>query len=212
MISIIAVMGSPRRHGNTEKLLDEFIRGAKEADADVDVNVEKIILSDLDILLCKGCNACHKTGSCVIEDDATTFYDKINAADGFVFAFPIFTMSVPAGVKAVIDRAHYIWVRRFVHYSETISKVYRESHHAWFLSTAGMSLQRRPDLFTATLPMMSAFFKNLGYTQNSGIYADAMDQYGGIEGRPDLLKEAYEHGQRAVEELANSPSPRLDPA
>jgi len=202
MISIIAVMGSPRRNGNTEKLLDEFIRGANEAEVNADVHVEKIILNDLDIHPCRGCNACHKTGSCVIQDDAITFYDKIDAANGFVFTAPIFTMSVPAGVKALIDRAHYIWARRFILRSEIISTAYQESHHAWFFSTAGMSFQRRPDLFTAVFPLITIFFNNLGYTQNGGIYADAMDQYGGIQGRPEMLELAYERGKKAVHKLA----------
>jgi multimeric flavodoxin WrbA len=202
MISIITVMGSPRRHGNTEKLLDEFIRGATEAEVNADVSIEKIILSDLDIHPCKGCNACHKTGSCVIQDDAIPFYDKINAANGFVLTAPIYTMSVPADVKALIDRAHYIWVRRFIRHSEIVLPAYQESHHAWFFSTAGMGFQRRPDLFTAVFPMISVIFNNLGYTQNGGIYADGMDDHGGIQGRPEMLALAYERGQKAVEKLA----------
>jgi len=201
MISIIAVMGSPHRHGNTEKLLDEFIRGASEANVTTDVNIEKIILSDLHVRPCRGCNSCHSTGFCIIQDDAITFYDKISAANGFVFSFPIFTLAAPAGVKTLVDRAHYIWSRRFIHRSETISAAYRKSHHAWFLSTAGMSFQERPDLFTGVVSMMSVFFTNLGYTQNSGIYADAMDQHDGIEGRPDMLEQAYKYGQKAVHKL-----------
>jgi len=202
MISIITVMGSPRRRGNTEKLLDEFIRGATEAEVDADVSVEKIILSDLDIHPCGGCNACHKTGSCIIEDDITPFYDKVFAANGFVLTAPIYTMSVPADVKILIDRGHYLWVRRFLHRSGEISTAYRESHHAWFLSTAGMSFQKRPDLFSSVFPMISVFFGNLGYTQNGGVYADAMDAHGGILGRPEMLEEAYDRGEKAVQNLA----------
>jgi len=203
MISIIAVMGSPHRHGNTERLLNEFIRGANDANVNAHVSVEKVILTDLHVRPCRGCYSCHQTGSCIVQDDATTFYEKImNDANGFVFASPIYTLSVPAGAKALIDRAHYIWVRRFVLRSETIKSTYRKSHHAWFLSTAGMSFQERPDLFTAVLPIMSVFFSNLGYTQSGGIYADGMDEYGGIEGRPDMLEKAYHHGLKAVQKLA----------
>ena len=202
MISIITVLGSPHRHGNTEKLLDKFIDGVKEAKCNEDVYIEKVILRDLDIHPCKGCNACHKTGSCIIQDDAITLYDKIDAANGFVMTFPIFTMSAPAEVKSVIDRAHYIWVRRFKHQSEVISKEYKESHHAWVFSTAGMSLTKRPDLFNTVFPIMSALFNSLGYTQMQGIHADGMDDAGGIEGRPEIMERAYQLGQNAVQELA----------
>lgn len=201
MISIITVMGSPRRHGNTEKLLDQFIRGVDEAKGSEDIHVEKVIVRDLDIHPCKGCNACHKTGSCIIQDDAITLYEKIIAANVLVFAFPIYTMSVPAEVKAVIDRAHYVWVRRIKNQSEVISKEYRKSHLAFVFSTAGMSLAKRPDLFDAVLPIMSALFNNLGYRQRGGIYADGMDEFLGIEGRPELLEQAYQLGLKVVQEL-----------
>ena len=201
MISIITVMGSPRRRGNTEKLLDQFIRGVHEAKGGEDMHVEKVILRDLDIHSCKGCNACHKMGFCILQDDAIALYDRINHARVLVFAFPIFTMSVPAEVKAVIDRAHYIWVRRVKNQYEVISQEYKDSHLAFIFSTAGMSLAKRPDLFNAATPIMSALFNNLGYTQRKGIYADGMDEFGGIEGRPELLEQAYQLGQNVVQEL-----------
>ncbi|MDR2856036.1 MAG: flavodoxin family protein [Methanomicrobiales archaeon] len=201
MISIITVMGSPRRHGNTEKLLDQFIRGVHEEKRSADIHIEKVILRDLDIQPCKGCNACHKAGVCIIQDDAITFYEKIMAANVLIFAFPIYTMSVPAEVKAVIDRAHYIWVRRVKNQLETISKEYKDSHLAFVFLTAGMSLKNRPDLFDAVHPTMSALFNNLGYTQRRGIYADGMDESLGIEGRPELLEQAYQLVQSIVQEL-----------
>lgn len=30
MMDIVAIMGSPRRHGNTDRLLDEMIKGAQD--------------------------------------------------------------------------------------------------------------------------------------------------------------------------------------
>jgi hypothetical protein len=110
-------------------------------------------------------------------------------------------MSVPAEVKAVIDRAHYIWVRRIKNQYEVISKAYQESHFAFVFSTAGMSLAKRPDLFNAVLPIMFALFNNLGYRQKKGIFADGMDEFGGIGGRPELLEQAYQLGQNVVQEL-----------
>jgi multimeric flavodoxin WrbA len=197
MVALVAIMGSPHRHGNTEKLLDQFINGAEKAGAEV----HKIILCDLDIHPCKGCNACHKTGSCIFEDDGTTLFELINTANGLIIASPVFTMSVPAEVKGFIDRAHYLWARRFVLRSETLPKGYGSSHHAWFFATAGMSIKTRSDVFDAMVPILDVLFNNLGYTKNPGIFADAMDEYGGIEGRPELLEQAYQLGEKGVQEL-----------
>ncbi len=46
--NIIAVYGSPRRHGNTATLLDAAVEGARDAGA----RVEKIVLRDLKISPC----------------------------------------------------------------------------------------------------------------------------------------------------------------
>ena len=64
-MSILGIVGSPRRGGNTEILVDEALAGAKEAGH----SAEKIILSQHDINPCDACNACMKTGSCIHDDD-----------------------------------------------------------------------------------------------------------------------------------------------
>ena len=66
-VTVLGISGSPHRHGNTETLLDSFLDGAKAAGA----SVEKVVLKDLNYSPCRGCNACHKTGECVVKDDAT---------------------------------------------------------------------------------------------------------------------------------------------
>lgn len=52
-IRVLGIVGSPRRGGNTELLVDEVLAGAKEAGAEV----HKIILNELKIGHCQGCNA-----------------------------------------------------------------------------------------------------------------------------------------------------------
>lgn len=44
-MDIVAIMGSPRKHANTDMLLDEMIRGAEENGH----NVIKHYISDLDV-------------------------------------------------------------------------------------------------------------------------------------------------------------------
>ena len=76
-IKVIGLLGSPRRNGNTEQLLDRFLAGARDAGG----VTEKVVLSRLSFSSCKGCNACHKTGICVMSDDVPALYDKILVAD-----------------------------------------------------------------------------------------------------------------------------------
>ena len=94
--------GKPAPDGNTETLLDSFLDGARAAGA----SVEKVALVDLDYTPCRGCNACHKTGECIVKDEAPALYDRILAADCVAIASPIYSMGITAQLKGFIDRAH----------------------------------------------------------------------------------------------------------
>jgi len=97
VITVLGISGSPHRHGNTETLLDSFLNGAKVAGAEV----EKIVLKDLDYAPCRGCNACHKTGNCVVMDDAIVLFEKVLKSDCLAIASPIYTMGITAELKGV---------------------------------------------------------------------------------------------------------------
>ena len=188
---VIGLSGSPRRRGNTEQLLDRFLAGASDAGG----VVEKIILSELKYPSCKGCNACHKTGSCIMDDDVNGLYDRLLAADCVVVSSPIYTMGITTELKSFIDRAHYLWVRFFVLGSHIISREEKKFRRGYFLSTAGMG---QNDVFDTAFPMMKAFFNILGFTHCVGVQAGNMDEYGGITGHPTALENAYQTGTLAV--------------
>ena len=50
---IVVLSGSPRRNGNTDMLVDSFVRGAS-----VDNKVEVIRVADLNVSPCTGCERC----------------------------------------------------------------------------------------------------------------------------------------------------------
>jgi len=76
-VRVIGISGSPHRHGNTETLLDAFLDGAGRAGG----SIEKVILKDLAYTPCRGCNACHKDGECIVKDEALPLFDRILLAD-----------------------------------------------------------------------------------------------------------------------------------
>lgn len=106
---VLAIMGSPRRHGNSERLLDACVSGLAEAGADVD----KLVVVEHDIHPCRGCNACSSTGECVVVDDMRDVYPRIDGADAIVVATPVFFATVPAVLKALFDRMQPYWARRY---------------------------------------------------------------------------------------------------
>lgn len=55
---ILILSGSPRKHGNSDLLCDEFAKGAAEAGH----TVEKIRVAERNIGYCRACYACKGTG------------------------------------------------------------------------------------------------------------------------------------------------------
>lgn len=190
-VTVIGLLGSPRRKGNTEQLLDRFLQGA----ADAGGHTDKVILGNLSYSSCKGCNACHKTGACIMDDEALLLYDRLLAADCIVVTSPIYTMGITTEVKSFIDRAHYLWVRHFVLGQHVISPEMKQERRGYFLSTAGMDEE---DVFDTAFPMLKALFNILGFTHCTGVLALNMDGYGGITGHPTALDDAYRVGTEAV--------------
>ena len=103
-MKILGFMGSPRIGGNTDVLLDRALAGAREAGAEV----EKIILAQLEISPCDGCDGCEADGECTQADDMVPLYDKIRQADGIILATPIYWWGPTAQMKTFLDRWYAI--------------------------------------------------------------------------------------------------------
>ncbi len=193
-IVVLGISGSPHRHGNTETLLDSFLDGAKDAGA----TVEKVVLKDLDYQSCRGCNLCHKTGTCVVQDDAIAIFDRILAADCVAIASPIYTMGITAEVKSLIDRGQYLWARKFVLKTLFFTDEHIKSHKGIFISTAG---QNWDHVFDGAFPMITAIFNGTGFEYYDNVIANNMDEYKGIKNHPTAMKEAYSKGGEVVRVL-----------
>ncbi len=190
-ITVIGVLGSPHRNGNTEILLDTFLQGASDAGG----ITEKVILTRLEYTSCRGCNACHKTGNCILNDDIPPMFERLLIADCMVISSPIYTMGITTELKGCIDRAHYLWVRHLKLKTHPLPPDKKLLHRGYFLSTAGMD---RDDVFDTTFPMMQAVFNIFGFSYCANILAKNMDGYGGIKGNPAILEAAYQAGNDAV--------------
>ena len=110
MKKVIGFLGSPRRGGNSEILLDCALKGAQNAGAES----RKIIVSELKIAPCAACYACQADGICVIKDDFQEIHRLLREENLFLFAFPLYFMSMPAQLKALIDRAQCCWAAKYL--------------------------------------------------------------------------------------------------
>jgi multimeric flavodoxin WrbA len=98
-------MGSPRKQGNTTRVLREFedlMRQAGHA-------VERINVVDYMVKGCLGCDACLSvpdTPGCVQRDDAVAIFERMIAADLVVYATPLYCWGFSAQMKALLDRQY----------------------------------------------------------------------------------------------------------
>jgi len=98
---IVALNASPQRwDGNTHRLLEPFLRGAREAGA----TIRQYYVADLNISACTGCHGCARTGACCLEDDMTWLLGEVRTADTLVLGFPLYMGGTPGPLKTIVDR------------------------------------------------------------------------------------------------------------
>ncbi|MGM0651083.1 MAG: flavodoxin family protein, partial [Bacteroidota bacterium] len=101
MKKVLAFNGSPRPNGNSTRLLEYFLKGAKIYTSDC----EHIDTHNLNIAFCRGCLRCNLLGRCSIQGEKwKEISHKINQADVLVFASPIYFHHVTAQLKKLLDR------------------------------------------------------------------------------------------------------------
>ena len=108
-MKVLVIMGSPRK-GNTyraAKKIEEFMQSKGN------VEFEYLMLKDADLSQCRGCFVCFVKGEdhCPCKDNASVIEQKMHAADGVIFATPVYGMNVSALMKTFIDRFSYIFHR-----------------------------------------------------------------------------------------------------
>jgi multimeric flavodoxin WrbA len=98
-VKILGIMGSSRRDGNTNDLLDVALSGASEAGA----SVEKMVLLDHNLHHIYNCQDCKGRGSCP-PDDYPLLRDRIFDADGLIWASPLYWYTISGLMKVLLDR------------------------------------------------------------------------------------------------------------
>ena len=103
MTTILAVMGSPRKKGNTDILISKITEGAKDSGAQTGI----IYLGGLNIKECDGCHRCWRGKECSKADDMGGIYQKIIDSDAIIFGTPVYWYGTTGLMKLFIDRLVY---------------------------------------------------------------------------------------------------------
>jgi len=185
-MDILALHLSPRKKGNSAVMLDEFLRGAKEAGA----GAVSYSVAEHNIKPCMGCGACEKTGECVItDDDMGELYPLLATAPMVVVSTSLFFYDVPAQGKALIDRTQPLWSRRYaLKRTETLRPEGRG-----FLLAVGAT--KGKDLFMPVSLSVKYFFDSIGMPKEfDTLFFRQVEALGDMAKHPDYMKEIYEAG------------------
>jgi len=106
-MKVTAIVGSPRRAGNSAKLVEAVLEGAAESGAETTIHY----LGEKTIKPCTGCYTCERTKECIIkDDDMAEIYPYMESADAYVFASPVYFNHVSGQFKTFLDRIFpYYW-------------------------------------------------------------------------------------------------------
>ncbi|MCK5604031.1 flavodoxin family protein [Candidatus Pacearchaeota archaeon] len=102
--TVVIVMGSPRKNGNSIALAENVAAGIKAAGG----KVKRFYLHNMDINPCDACEACRGDSSaeCIIDDDMQQLYPDLRQTDALVIASPIYWFTVSAQTKLFMDRCY----------------------------------------------------------------------------------------------------------
>ncbi len=100
MKTILAIIASPRKLGNSEIMAKEISRCIETPH-----RLNLLRLSDFHIRPCTGCYQClFKSKRCVLKDDLDLILDAMAAADALILAVPTYFLGANAELKVLLDR------------------------------------------------------------------------------------------------------------
>ncbi len=104
---ILVLFGSPRKNGFTARLLGEFLAPLEDM-----AEIRIIDSYEYGIAPCTACNLCTRKEGCS-QDDFDELDKLIRRAAVLVVATPVYTLSFPAPLKAIVDRTQRYFSARF---------------------------------------------------------------------------------------------------
>jgi multimeric flavodoxin WrbA len=189
-MKVLGIYGSPRKGGNSDLLLDEALKGATSAGAEV----SSIRSSDLSISGCVECGGCDETGTCVLQDDMDHVYEQLVDADVIFLASPIFFYGIPAQAKALVDRCQALWSRRALEKDPHE----RGTFHGGRGYLLAVGATKGANLFEGVQLTAKYFFDALDMSYEGGVFVRSAEGKGDIAKYPEYLKQAYDLGVSAV--------------
>lgn len=178
-MKILGICGSPRKGGNSEILLDEFLRYFEGR-----FEVKKIFINSLKFIPCQECENIRKDGRCKINDDMQNVYDEVESSDIVVVASPIFFGSVSAQLKMLIDRFQCQWL------GVKIFKTYNPKEKKGIFIC--IEATERDDFIDNAKSIVKNFFKTINATYFGEIICKGVNEKGKVKEKKECFEKLKE--------------------
>jgi multimeric flavodoxin WrbA len=99
---VIGIVGSPRKNGNTNTVVQQVLEGATEAGAET----RTFLLNEMNYRGCQACDYCKSHEKCKLEDDLAELFEEMEKADGIVFGSPIYFGQFSGQMRLFLDRCY----------------------------------------------------------------------------------------------------------
>ncbi len=179
-MKVLGVVGGPRRGGNTARLVEAVLEGAREAGHETEI----FYLCDMDI------GPLEAVGGELVypDDDMARLYPHIESMGAMVLGTPIYYDHVSARTKTFIDRLHY--------YSETHGEDYRRRFPEGVRCVTIITYEwDREDAYDGVLDWMKGRMENYWGMEVVGALKAEGTEKRPVPGRRDLLERARAVGR-----------------
>jgi multimeric flavodoxin WrbA len=185
----IALLGSPRKQGNSDILSDEVLRGIHEKNVDT----EKIYLDDYTIRpIGEVRDNSREREDSRADDEFPIVLSKFLDAGLVILATPVYWAGVSAQLKCFIDRLSSYFNR------EPYDERFKDKGYV-VVTTFGREDPDHGKWVTEPLKLCVDVLNG----RYLGDLSVSVYEKGKVREMPDVLKSAYELGKKAVDELSN---------
>jgi len=192
MKKVLGIGGSPRKGGNSDILLKQLLKGARDGGA----ATEELQLRDYQFQPCIGCERCRKDKRCTgLQDGMQLIYPKIREAGGMVLISPIYSYNVTALMKAFIDRLYCFYNfsdERPGYWSSQLADQGRKA----IIAVVGEQATREEGGMDLTFDTMRRSIKALGYEVIDELPVLGIFHKGKVMEYPQVLEQAEALGRR----------------
>jgi multimeric flavodoxin WrbA len=187
--SVLVINGATREDGNTDRLLQHFVRGVREAGG----RAVKVKLRNRNIGQCVGCGTCRDEGRCGYDDGMTVLRRRLEKSEVLVFASPVYWCEITGLLKTFIDRLY------FYHHPKNAPLV--EGKKAVVVLTLGESENVGYETEVA-MEFFRRLFKSLKITWLETLFFPALKEKDDLVWKAGYSQIAFEAG-RKLGEAAN---------